>query len=75
MTRIYYAALICVAFFCCFATGVAVGRARCNARVAVNSYEHIVQNVKQSGDINETVLHTNLGDIRRILREKYTIAE
>jgi hypothetical protein len=37
--------------------------------------KQIVLDTQISGEINETVIHTGVGDIRRILYEKYTIAE
>lgn len=55
--------------------GRAVGAARCRANVAVQSAQAQIQIIKQTEKINENVLRTNLGDIRRIMREKYTIAE
>ena len=75
MKHIYFVALVGATFFCCFLCGREIGRAQCRAQITTHAYESVVANINQGRDIDEKVLHTTGGDIRRILREKYTIAE
>lgn len=75
MIRIYCAALFCVAIFLSFLMGGYVGNARCLARAANASVNQIITDNIIVGETNETVLHTGVSDVRRILREKYTIAD
>ena len=75
MRYLYYAILCGVAIFFVYFVGVHVGKIKCDSRIANMNTKQIVVNTKLSEDINETTLHTGTGDIRRILREKYTIAE
>ncbi len=75
MRYIYYAALIGVAIFFAYLIGVYVGNMKCDVRIANANANEMIFNTKQMGNINETVFHTSVGDIRRILHEKYTIAE
>lgn len=75
MNKLYFwwvAVAIAAALYLC---GRSVGMARCRADIAHRSVQTQIQIIKQSEDINETVLRTNLGDIRRVMRERYTIAE
>ena len=75
MFRFYVAVAVCTAFFCCFWVGTIVGRVRCNLAVTQAASENIIENVKQLRIYDEKVIRTSVGDIRRILHEKYTIAE
>lgn len=75
MLRFYIAVAFVTAFFLAYITGVHVGNVRCDAHVADMRAKQIVLDTQISGEINETVIHTGVGDIRRILYEKYTIAE
>ena len=75
MIRIYFAAAVAVAIFLAYITGVHIGNVRCDARISHAIAEQMVNNTESVGKINDTVLHTGVRDIRRILREKYTIAE
>lgn len=75
MIRIYFAAAVAAAIFLAYITGVHVGNVRCDARIAIATANQINQNTQIIEVTNETVFHTGLGDIRRVLREKYTIAE
>ena len=65
------AAISAALYFC----GRGVGTARCRMDMAVQSAQTQIQIIKRVEQINENVYRTNLGDIRRIMREKYTIAE
>lgn len=64
-------ALVSGAYFAGCAVGHAAARAKCNATIAVQ----YVQTLKQQGKINEQINHTAVRDIRRILHERYTIAQ
>lgn len=75
MKYLYMAALGSAAIFFTYIIGTRVGNIKCNARVADVNAKTIIQNTKILEDTNETVFHTTVGDIRHILREKYTIAE
>ena len=59
--------------------GAKIADAKCQMRIAKESLVQIEQQQKQNTK-NERILHdkvykTGVGDIRRILRSKYTIAE
>ena len=75
MIRIYLAVAMVAAIFLAYITGVHVGNVRCDVRMANAIAEQINQQTQIIEATNETVLHTGSGDIRRILHEKYTIAE
>lgn len=75
MLRVYLAVLICTAIFLSYFVGGHVATVRCRERGAHSAVEQIVNNNAIMENTNDTVLHTGVGDIRRILREKYTIAE
>ena len=75
MIRIYFAALVGAVIFLSYFVGLHVANIKCNAHVAnINSEQIILQN-KIMEKTNEVVFHTGAGDVRRILREKYTIVE
>ena len=73
--RMYLAAAGAAAIFLAYITGVHIGNVRCDARIANAIANQINQNAQIVEATNEIVIHTGVGDIRRILREKYTIAE
>lgn len=75
MIRLYLAAIFMAAIFFAFITGVYMGRVKCSARVANANAEQFIINTKIKEIANETVMHTGGDDVRRILREKYTITE
>lgn len=64
-------AVVCGAYF----AGGQVARQRCNARVGADVVAQQLQIMKIQGDINAEAYNSNTGDIRRVLRERYTIAE
>ena len=72
--------LYLILLFCAFAYGAYVfGKTKCQLNVAQNN---LVQNQKQQElflqrkrIIHENVYKTGVADIRRILRDEYTIAE
>lgn len=48
---------------------------KCNARAAEVAVKQNQEIIKTMGAINEKTFNTGVCDIRRVLREKYTIAE
>lgn len=75
MTRIYLAALICAAIFFAYFIGRHVESIKCDGRIADAISQRIIIDTKIIEETNETVFHTGLRDVRRILHEKYTITE
>ena len=65
----------CVAIFSAYVVGVIVGRERCRADIVQNTGMVQSQTIKIMEGINAETFNTGVGDIRRILYEKYTIAE
>ena len=68
---LFLLAVVCGAYF----AGGQVGRQHCNARMGADVITQQSQIIKIQGDINAEAYNLNTGDIRRRLREKYTIAE
>ena len=68
---LFLLAVVCGAYF----AGGQVGRQHCNARMGADIITQQSQIMKIQGDINAEAYNLNTGDIRRRLREKYTIAE
>lgn len=66
---------MCVAIFFSYVVGVRVGRVQCNAHTARANAAHQSEIIKLQEKINAETFNIGLRDIRRILREKYTIAE
>ena len=75
MVRIYGAALGATAIFLSYFIGMHISNIKCRERIAESKATQIVIDTKIMENINEAVFHTSVGDIRRILCEKYTIAE
>ena len=75
MIRFYCAALVGAVIFLSYFVGGYVANIKCNARIARTNSEQIIINTKIEEETNDAVFHTSVGDIRRILHEKYTIAE
>jgi len=75
MMYIRYTALLFGAVFLSYFTGVYVEKFRCDTRIANTISDNIIQNTNLMEQTNEMVFHTGVGDVRRILREKYTIAD
>jgi len=67
-----FCAAVCVG---AYLAGVRNGAARCRERQSTAALATQIQIIKQTEKINEDVMRTSLGDIRRVLREKYTIAD
>ena len=68
---LFLLAVVCGAYF----AGGQVGRQHCNARMGADVVTQQSQIMKIQRDIDVEAYNLNTGDIRRRLREKYTIAE
>ena len=64
-------ALVGGAYFC----GGQIAQKKCETHIAQNQTNEITQAIKIQRKADEKVYNTGVGDIRRILRAKYTIAE
>lgn len=65
----------CAAIFFAYAAGVRLGREKCRADIAADAGVLQSKTIEIMGDVNAETFNTGLGDIRNVLREKYTIAE
>ena len=63
------------AIFFSYVAGMRVGREKCRTDMVNQSSAIQSQTIKIMGDVNAETFNHGVGDIRRILREKYTIAE
>ena len=75
MIKTYLIILICAIIFGVYFYGKSIGISKCENQNLQNQIITTEQNKKDERIINDTVYKTGLGDIRRILRDKYTIAE
>ena len=64
-----------VAMFFSYVTGVRMGREKCRGDIATQSGAIQSETIKIMGDVNAESLNRGVDDIRRVLYEKYTIAE
>lgn len=73
----YFFIIICVAFVLCAAywAGGCVATQKCDARIANMNARAITCAAKTMEKVNVETVNTSLDDIRRILRERYSIAE
>ena len=62
-------------FFLAYFVGVRDGKNRCVMRASENIAQQQIHLINLQEKINAETVRSNTGDIRRILREKYTIAE
>lgn len=75
MIRIYCAALVGAVIFLSYFVGAHVANIKCDTRFAQSNSERIIGDTKIVGETNDAVFRTSIGNIRRVLREKYTITE
>ena len=73
--KIYLIAAMAAFILFAFATGARIGTLRCERNTARTTTTQRTQIIQHQVKINEKTMHTGMRDIRRILREKYTIAE
>jgi len=79
MSKIYLIILVCVITVGAYFYGANLATEKCRARNFENALTEQKQQDQQFNQeqrmINETVYKTGVGDIRRILHDKYTIAQ
>lgn len=63
------------AIFFSYIAGVRVGREKCRADLVSQSATIQSQTIKLIGDVNAETFNRGVDDIRRVLYEKYSIAE
>lgn len=63
------------AIFFSYVAGVRMGREKCRTDVVQNMGAIQSETIKIMGNINAETFNTGVRDIRRVLYEKYTIAE
>ena len=75
MAKLYvFIGFVCVVLGA-YWVGRHVGKTQCNVHVAEMHIESQKQVIKAMGDIDVEMAGTGVRDIRRILRERYTITE
>lgn len=75
MIKVYLIILICAIITGAYFYGKNVGVSQCEKQYSQNQINITEQQKNKEGLINETVYKTGVNDIRRILHDKYTIAE
>lgn len=73
--KMYLIAAMAAFILFAFCAGVRIGALKCERGVARAVTTQQKHNIQHQVKINEKTMHTGMRDIRRILREKYTIAE
>ena len=75
MTKVYIILLMCALVYGAFFYGKNIGISKCEIQNLQNKINTTEQNRINERNINDTVFKTGVADIRRILRDKYSIAE
>ena len=75
MTKVYLIIVVCAIIFGAYFYGKSVGVSQCEKQYFQNQINFTEQQKTKERIINATVYKTGVGDIRRILHDKYTIAE
>ena len=73
--KMYLIAAMAAFILFAFCAGTHIGTLRCERDVSRITPPQQKLNIQHQVKINEKTMHTGMRDIRRILREKYTIAE
>lgn len=73
--KIYSFAVTAAFFLFAFGCGVRIGALRCARDAGQRAIIQQNKNIKNQVTVYEKTMHTGVRDIRRVLREKYTIAE
>lgn len=73
--RIYFLCAICALVFCAYSLGAAVQMAKCERNASVSMENAHRELIKQQVKIDAETNSNGIDDIRRVLREKYTIAD
>lgn len=75
MNRVYFVILMGALIMGAYFYGVNITNVKCREKNAINNLTEIQHMEQNKRDIHDTVYKTGLADIRRILRDKYTVAE
>jgi len=75
MNKLYFIIVISALIFGAYFYGANITEAKCRAKNAQNNVIEMNQIQQQKRKIHDTVYKTGTADIRRVLRDKYTIAE
>ena len=75
MNRLYFIILICAIVFGAYFYGVNITEAKCKLRFVNENLQNQNNQIQKQREIHDVVYKMVLGDVRRILRDKYTIAE
>ncbi len=75
MNKLYVLLFVCLVIFGAFFVGQNVGKLKCQKNTAINEINNETKIIKITEKINAETFHTGVADIRRILRDEYTIAE
>ena len=75
MNKIYFFIFMVVVMAVLYLVGVEVGKNKCLVVHQTDTTQQQTNIIKLQRDIDEKTVNHNTGDIRRVLREKYTIAE
>ena len=75
MNKIYLLIFVFGIVIGAYFAGTRVATQKCNARIATVTAGAQKQIFQTMGDVNAETFSTGVRDIRRILREKYSIAE
>ena len=75
MNKFYILMVFCALIFGAFFYGVNITNAKCRMHTAIEQNQNQIHTIKTKGIIHDIVYKTSVGDIRRILFDKYTIKE
>ena len=75
MNRLYMVLIFLLVLILSYFAGMHAGTMRCHTKSALDTSKQQTKIIKIQEEINAETLHRTGDDIRRILREKYTITE
>lgn len=75
MNKLYLLMAVVIAIFFAYFAGGRVANERCSAQINAGALAQQTELVNLQGGLDVEVLNRGVGDIRRILHKKYTIAE
>lgn len=75
MVKLYFIVLLGTIVFGAYFYGANIAKAKCQMRFLQENNQKQELFIQDKKEIHEKVYKTGLGDIRRILCDKYTIAE
>lgn len=75
MTKLYFIIALCGLEIAIYTYAWNQGIAKCRRENTQHFINQITEQNKKQRILDVEIYHTNLRDIRRVLREKYTIAE